>query len=60
MTSWLVCKRCGVKEAILPCTKLSGCTTCGEARFAENDDGEPMVIWSVPQNPDSFDTGNPE
>lgn len=46
MTTWLVCKRCEVQEAILPTTPIVGCTWCGAPRYAVNDDGEPMIIWS--------------
>lgn len=46
MTTWLACKRCGTKEAILPTTPIVGCQTCGAARYAVNDDGQPMLLWS--------------
>jgi hypothetical protein len=46
MTTWLVCKRCKSEEPILPSTPIVGCNVCGEPRYAVNDDGYPMVLWS--------------
>jgi hypothetical protein len=55
MTTWLVCKRCKIQEAILPTTPIIGCQTCGAARYAVNDDGQPMVIFSKIHDFDSWD-----
>ena len=54
MTTWLVCKRCDVKEALLPATPIVGCQTCGAPRFAENDDGQPMAVFSEVGNFESW------
>ncbi len=56
MTTWLVCKNCQIKEALLATspTFLKGCEVCGDARFAEDDEGRPMILWSVPQDPNDF------
>lgn len=51
---WLVCKTCGIKEAILEQTRFVACTECGAARFAEDDAGRALVVWSVPQNPEKW------
>ncbi len=47
MTTFLVCKRCEVQEAILPTTPIVGCVWCGAPRYAVNDDGQPMILWSA-------------
>jgi len=46
MTTWLHCKRCDVKEAIQPHTPIVGCHACGEPRYAVDDDGKPMWLFS--------------
>jgi hypothetical protein len=56
MTSWLVCKRCRVEEAILPTTPIVGCPTCGDPRYAVNDEGQPLLIWSKIHDFDSWDS----
>lgn len=57
MITWLVCKNCDIKEALLPATPmpLRGCPRCGAARHAQDDYGRPLVLWSAPQNLDNFD-----
>lgn len=54
MTCWLVCKKCGVKEWVQDRTKFVHCPTCKEPRYAEDDEGRPMVVWSVPQDHDKW------
>lgn len=48
MTAWLVCERCGTKEAVLPATDFDcGCKECGGRRVsAEDDDGNPIILFS--------------
>jgi predicted nucleic-acid-binding Zn-ribbon protein len=51
MATWLVCKECGVKEWLQPHTPLTHCPKCRAPRFAEDDAGQPMVLWSAPLDP---------
>lgn len=46
MTTWLVCKHCKTEEPILAETPIVGCNVCGAARYAINDDGQPMLLFS--------------
>ena len=55
MRTWLVCKRCGTKEWLQPHTELVGCPDCSAPRFAENDGGDPMFIFSELDDLTSWD-----
>lgn len=48
MQCWLRCGQCGTKELLLASTKFDGgCLHCGGGpRFAEDDEGKPMIVWS--------------
>jgi len=58
MTTWLVCKRCEIQEAILPTTPIVGCTSCGAARYAVNDEGQPMFLWSKIDDFDKWESAS--
>jgi predicted RNA-binding Zn-ribbon protein involved in translation (DUF1610 family) len=51
---WLVCKTCGIKEWLQNHTAIVPCPKCGSARFAEDDEGRPFILWSKPQDPDKW------
>lgn len=53
--NYLVCKGCNIKEAIFPHTQFKSCAVCDAARYTEDEDGRPMISWSVPQDQNSFD-----
>lgn len=54
MTTFLVCgKGCG-KEEYVEGTVPQPCPLCGSARYAENERGEPMVIWSDIGDPNNW------
>ena len=57
MRCWLVCQQCGTKELLVERTKFDGgCLHCGGGpRCAENDQGEPMIVWSADNDPTSWD-----
>lgn len=59
MTTWLLCKSCKTKEAILPTTPIVGCGRCGEPRYAVNDDGRPMILWSKVADFDAHEEPDP-
>ena len=56
MTTWLVCKRCKIEEPITPTTPIVGCQRCGDPRYAVNDDGQPMFLYSKIDEFDKWDT----
>lgn len=57
---WLRCANCGVREWINRLTGFGPCPSCGKGpRFAEGDDGEPMVVWSTGQDPAIWGTRKP-
>lgn len=58
MTTWLVCKRCDVKEALLATTPVVGCQSCGAPRYAVNDDGDPMLVYSKIEDWDNWVIAN--
>jgi len=46
---WLVCKKCGAKEFVQQETTFGPCPVCGGSpRYAENDHGQPMFVFSGP------------
>lgn len=51
MVTWLVCKTCGEKEWLQSHTPIVHCKKCGAPRYAENDEGQPMILWSHPVDP---------
>lgn len=55
--TWLVCKQCRAKELLTKRSKFyGGCLHCGGGpRTAENDKGEPMLVWSVTDDVTSWD-----
>lgn len=55
MATWLVCKRCRIEEPILADTPIVGCNRCGEPRYAVNDNGQPMLLWSKIHDFDSWE-----
>lgn len=57
MRCWLRCVQCGTKELLVERTKFDGgCLHCGGGpRVAEDDDGNPMVVWSGHDDVTSWD-----
>lgn len=53
---YLVCKVCKTKEWLNEQTAIVGCPKCGSPRFAEDDAGNPYIVWS--EDPDGW-TPNP-
>lgn len=51
MDTWLVCKRCEVKEWLHEQTPITPCPTCGSARYAEDGDGHPVILLSGLNDP---------
>ena len=62
MWTWLVCMQCGAKELLNERSKFDGgCLHCrGGPRTAQNDDGEPMIVWSASNDLTSWDLPNEE
>ncbi|MBS0175494.1 MAG: hypothetical protein JSR64_15745 [Nitrospira sp.] len=47
MTTYLRCLRCETKQVLLSEQDLKdGCPSCGSAQSAENERGEPLVLFS--------------
>ena len=57
MRCWLVCMQCGTKELLVKRSKFDGgCLHCGGGpRTAQNDKGEPMIVWSTDTDITSWD-----
>ena len=57
MRAWLVCLQCGTKELLNERSKFDGgCLHCGGGpRAAQNDNGEPVVLWSSVNDPTLWD-----
>ena len=52
---WLRCRNCGAREWVQSLTKFGPCPHCGAGpRYAEGDDGEPMIVWSAAQDVTSW------
>jgi hypothetical protein len=51
---WLFCKKCGMKELVVEHTEFLNCQVCREPRYTVDDEGKPMIPWSVPQDPDRW------
>lgn len=48
---WLVCKKCGEKELIQDGPNFFvHCHACKGPHYAENDKGEPLIVWSTSQD----------
>ncbi len=52
MAHWLVCHRCEIKEPINEYTITYGCPKCSAPKFAEDDEGHPLLVWT---NNDNFE-----
>lgn len=57
MTAWLICEKCGTREAVLPDTEFDGgCKVCGGNRTrTEDDDGNPVILWTELNDPTKWD-----
>jgi hypothetical protein len=57
MKCWLVCQHCGTKELLTKLTKFDGgCLHCGGGpRVARNDNDQPILLWSEPNDITSWD-----
>lgn len=56
MRCWLRCPHCGAKELVQPETTFGACPECGGGpRFAEDDIGSPMLVWSDLDDVTSWD-----
>ncbi len=54
MRCWLCCPHCKTRELVQNETEFGPCPECGGGpRFAEGDNGEPMLVWSAPSRPSS-------
>lgn len=48
MRCWLRCPHCGTRELVQSTTEFGRCPECkGGPRFAENDEGQPVFVWSA-------------
>ena len=58
MRCWLRCLQCGAKELLVKLTKFDGsCLHCGGGpRVAEDDNGNPMLVWSEGSDPTTWNT----
>jgi hypothetical protein len=56
MIAWLVCEKCGTKEAVLPQTEMDGgCKLCGGNRSrCEDSDGNPVFLLSGLEDPEDW------
>lgn len=52
----LVCHNCGTWEWRREWVTFDGCPLCGDARYAENENGEPLVLISCSTDIESWDT----
>jgi hypothetical protein len=43
---WLICPKCQIREWLQPHTQIAGCSSCGAARHAVDDQGRPVLLWS--------------
>lgn len=56
---WLKCPHCGTQELVLSTTEFGPCPNCGGGpRFAQGDNGDPMIVWSTAQDPTSWESGD--
>lgn len=49
---WLVCPSCGVKEWLHEGTPVVFCPNCNIPRHAEDNAGNPVMLWRTPGAPD--------
>jgi len=52
--TWLVCPRCANRSLWIEGTTPRGCNLCGSWRYAEDDEGKPVIMWSEPLDPEHF------
>ena len=53
---WLRCAHCGAREWVNKWTEFGPCPHCEKGpRFAENDDGKPMIVWTGLQDATNWD-----
>ena len=56
MRCWLRCPHCGAREWVQDRTEFGPCPECGGGpRYAEADDGQPMLVWSGSVDLESWD-----
>lgn len=54
MPTFLVCRKCQTKEWLQARTPIVHCPTCLSARYAEDEAGKPMILWSELCDPCSW------
>lgn len=52
--NYLVCPNCQVKE-VINSSNFGGCKVCGEARYAEDENGNCLIMWSTLNDTNNFD-----
>lgn len=55
MSFRLVCKSCGAWEWRKEWDECPHCPVCRRARFAENEKGEPLFVFTKANDPSSWD-----
>lgn len=58
MPVWIVCRKCGDKEWVQSHTPFVHCQKCQAPRFAEDDSGRPLIVWSEYQDPDKWEVAS--